>query len=178
MRWLPLAAGCLLSLTAGTLPAQSDMTLAEAARWLERDGTDMAVSSSDETATSNLRRVTYTASATLALNKCQLTIVVTDNSGVSGTRTTMQVPMQEVDADGVRPVSRPEGYHDFIAIPGQYFVTIPARAPDTYPFRTITSRGELRSYLATIPVRDRSAGTQVAAVLQRAARLCAAPGSP
>jgi hypothetical protein len=178
VRWRPLAVGCLLALTAGTLSAQADMTLTEAARWLERDGTDLAVSSGDETATSNLRRVAYTASATLALDKCQLTIVVTDNSGVSGTRTEMRVPLKQVNADSVRAVSRPEGYHDFIAIPGQYFVTIPARAPDTYPFRTITSRGELRSYLATIPVRDRSAGTQVAAVLQRAARLCAAPGSP
>ncbi|MEZ4412007.1 MAG: hypothetical protein R2910_03360 [Gemmatimonadales bacterium] len=178
MRWLPLAAGGLLSMLAGPpLSAQSDMTLAEAARWLERDGTDMAVSSSDETATTNLRRVTYTASATLALDKCQLTIVVTDNSGVSGTRTTMRVPMKDVDTHGVRPVSRPEGYHDFIYIPGKFFVTIPARDPDTYPFLTMSSRGELRSYLATIPVKDAEASRSISAVVRRAAELCGAPAN-
>lgn len=175
MRWRPLAAGCLLAMTASTLPAQSDMTLAEAARWLERDGTDLAVSSSDETATANVRRIDLTAKATLSLHECRLTIVVTDNSGVSGTRTTMQVPLTEVDVGGVRGVSRPDGYHDFIYIPGQYFVTIPARAPDTYPFLTITSRGELRSYLATIPVKDRNAGAAIAEVLRRAAQLCGGP---
>jgi len=173
-----VALGCLLPLVAGTLAAQSDTTLAGTARWLERDGTDLAVSSGDETATSNLRRVAYTASATLALHDCHLTIVVTDNSGVSGTRTTMQVPMQAVDRAGVRPVSRPEGYHDFIYIPGQYFVTVPAREPDTYPFLTTTSRGELRSYLATIPARDRDAAALIASAVQRAALLCSAPASP
>ena len=172
MKWFPLTSGCLLSLLAGALAAQSDMTLAETARWLERDGTDLAVSAGDETATSNVRRIALHASATLTLRDCTLTIVVTDNSGVSGTRTTMQVPMKAVGTDGVRPVSRPEGYHDFVYIPGQYFVTIPAREPDTYPFLTTTSRGELRSYLATIPVRDRSAGAQVAAVVRHAAELC------
>jgi hypothetical protein len=173
IRSLAFLAAALLSM-AGTLVAQSDMTLAETARWLERDGTDMAVSSSDETATTNLRRITYSASATLTLDKCQLTIVVTDNSGVSGTRTTMQVPMKHVDIDGVRPVSRPEGYHDFIYIPGQYFVTIPAREPDTYPFLTTSSRGELRSYLATIPVKDTGAARAITAAVQRAATLCGA----
>lgn len=159
---------------ASTLAAQSEMTLPEAARWLETTGTDLAISSTDKTATTNLRRVSYTASATLKLNDCRLSIVVTDNSGVSGTRTEMQVPLHEVDIAGLRPVSRPEGYHDFIYIPGQYFVTLPARAPDTYPFLTISSRGELRSYLATIPVRDASAGNEMAAVLRRAARRCGA----
>jgi len=173
--WRSLAGGCLLSMMAGPLAAQSDMTLAETARWLERDGTDLAVSSGDETATSNVRRIALHASATLALRDCTLTIVVTDNSGVSGTRTTMQVPMKAVDADGVRPVSRPEGYHDFIYIPGQYFVTIPARDPDTYPFLTISSRGELRSYLATIPVKDAEASQSVSAVVRRAAELCGSP---
>lgn len=174
VRWHALAAGCLLSLGAAALHAQSGMTLAETTRWLERDGTEMAVSSSDETATSNVRRVTYTASATLALDSCRLTIVVTDNSGVNGSRTTMQVPMKAVDVGGVRPVSRPEGYRDFIAIPGQYFVTIPARQPDTYPFQTVTSLAELRSYLATIPAKDPDAARQLAAAVQRAARLCGA----
>ena len=171
---MALALGCLLSLVAGTLAAQSDMTLAETARWLETDGTDLAVSSSDETATTNLRRVSYTASATLKLADCRLTIVVTDNSGVSGTRTEMLVPLHEVDISALRPVSRPEGYHDFVYIPGQYFVTIPARAPDTYPFLTISSRGELRSYLATIPVRDAAASAQLSRVVRRAAELCGA----
>lgn len=174
MKWLALAGGCLLSVMAGSLAAQSDMTLAETARWLERDGTDLAVSSSDETATTNLRRVTYTASATLVLDTCRLAIVVTDNAGVSGTRTEMQVPLKDVDISGVRMVSRPDGYHDFIYIPGQYFVTIPARAPDTYPFLTISSRGERRSYLATIPVKDADAGTTISAVVRRAAKLCGA----
>ena len=160
------------ALPVGTLAAQSALTLEESARWLATTGTELAVSSSDETATTNLRRVSYTASATLALAECRLTIVVTDNSGVSGTRTTMEVPLAEVAVDSVHPVSRPEGYHDFVYIPGQYFVTIPARAPDTYPFLTTTSRGELRSYLATIPVRDRSAGAQVATAVRHAAELC------
>ncbi len=171
-----LAAAVVLSVSAGALAAQSDdMTLAETARWLERDGADLAVSSGDETATTNLRRVSYTASATLALRDCRLTIVVTDNSGVSGTRTEMQVPLKDVDIGGVRMVSRPEGYHDFIYIPGQYFVTIPARAPDTYPFLTISSRGELRSYLATIPVKDADAGRTIGGVVRHAAGLCGAP---
>lgn len=174
MRRTALTGGCLLSLLASTLAAQTDMTLPEAARWLETSGTDLAVSSTDETATTNLRRVSYTASATLTLDSCRLTIVVTDNSGVSGTRTEMQVPLSEVDIAALRPVSRPEGYHDFISIPGQYFVTIPARAPDTYPFLTISSRGELRSYLATIPARDAGASAQLSGVVRRAAELCGA----
>jgi hypothetical protein len=157
------------------LAAQSSMTLAETARWLERDGTDLAVSSSDETATTNLRRMNLTATASLSLDKCQLTIVVTDNTGVSGTRTTMQVPLKDVDTGSVRAVSRPDGYHDFIYIPGKYFVTIPARAPDTYPFLTTTSRGELRSYLATIPARDPEAAALIASAVQHAAHLCGAP---
>ena len=170
-----VAGGCLVALMVGPLAAQSDMTLEETARWLERDGTDLAVSSSDETAPTNVRRIDLTAKATLALHDCRLTIVVTDNSGVAGTRTTMQVPLKDVAAGGVREVSRPDGYHDFIYIPGQYFVTIPAQSPDRYPFTTTTSRGELRSYLATIPATDIDAASLIASVVQRAAQLCGAP---
>ena len=161
---------------AGSLAAQTTMTLAETARWLERDGTDLAVSSGDETATANLRRISLAASATLSLDQCRLTIVVTDNTGVSGTRTTMHVPLKDVDTGGVRAVSRPDGYHDFIYIPGKYFVTIPARAPDTYPFLTITSRGELRSYLAAVPAKDPEAAGLITSAVQHAAQLCGAAG--
>jgi len=181
MRPAYLSAGLLVAATAlpvGTLAAQSALTLEESARWLASTGTELAVSSSDETATMNLRRVSYTASATLALAECRLTIVVTDNSGVSGTRTTMEVPLAEIAVDSVHPVSRPEGYHDFISIPGQYFVTIPAREPDAYPFLTATSRGERRSYLATIPARDREAAALIGGAVRRAALLCGAPTPP
>ncbi len=171
---LPVLAALVLC-SAGTLAGQSDLSLPEAGRWLETTGTDLAESSTDQASTTNRRMVTYTASATIALRDCRLTIVVTDNSGVSGTRTEMQVPLKAVDTGGVRLVSRPEGYHDFIYIPGQYFVTIPARASDTYPFMTISSRGELRSYLATIPVKDPDAGRTIAQVVRQVAELCGAP---
>jgi len=173
-----LFAGLLVAATAlpvGTLAAQSALTLAESARWLASSGTELAVSSSDEAATTNLRRVSYTASATLALADCRLTIVVTDNSGVSGTTTTMEVPLAEVALGSVRPVSRPDGYHDFLAIPGQYFVTIPARDPEAFPFRTTTGRGNQPAYLATIPARNPDAAAQLAQMVQRAASLCGAP---
>jgi hypothetical protein len=156
---------------------QSNRTLAETARWLETDGTDMATSSSDTTLT-NVRMVSLTAKASLALDACRLTITVTDNSGVSGSRTTMQVPLKEVDPGGVRVVARAEGYHDFIYIPGKYFVTIPARAPDTYPFLTTTRQGELRSYLATIPAKDAEAGSMLLAAVLRAVELCGAQAPP
>jgi hypothetical protein len=84
----------------------------------------------------------------------------------------MEIPMKEVDVGAVRVVSRAEGWHDFIYIPGKYFVTIPARAPESYPFRTITSRGEQRSYRATIPARDAEAGGMLLAAVLRAAELC------
>ena len=179
MRTASLSTTLLLAaavLPLGTLAAQSDVTLEETARWLASTGTELAISSSDETATTNLRRVSYTASATLALAACRLTIVVTDNSGVSGTRTTMEVPLAEVALGGVRPVSRPDGYHDFLAIPGQYFVTIPARDPEAFPFRTTTGRGNQPAYLATIPARNPDAAAQLADVVQRAASLCGATG--
>ena len=157
--------------------SQSGWTLAETARWLETDGTEMAISSSD-TSLTNVRRVSLTSKAVLLLADCRLTITVTDNSGVSGTRTTMQVPMRDVDAGAVRLVSRAEGWHDFIYIPGKYFVTIPARAPDSYPFLTITSRAEVRSYLATIPARDTEAGDLLVGAVRRAAELCTVPAPP
>jgi hypothetical protein len=165
-------------LAVAPLAAQATWTLAETERWVESVCSAMASGSTDETATANLRRITYKSSATIALHDCRLTIIVSDNSGVSGTRTTMQVPLKDVDTGGVRRVSRPEGYHDFIYIPGQYFVTIPARAPDTYPFLTISSRGELKSYLATIPAKDGAAGVMITSAVQRAAELCGAPAAP
>ena len=85
--------------------------------------------------------------------------------------------MKEVDVAGVRVVARAEGYHDFIYIPGRYFVTIPARAPDTYPFLTITRQAELRSYLAAIPAKDAEAGSLLVAAVVRGAELCGA-GAP
>ena len=154
---------------------QSNRTLAETARWLETDGTDMATSSPELDLT-NVRLVGLTASSKLSLSDCRLVITVTDNSGVSGSRTTMRVPMKEVDVAGVRLVARAEGYHDFIYIPGRYFVTIPARAPDTYPFLTTTRQGEFPAYLATIPAKDAEAGAMLMAAVQRAAELCGAPG--
>lgn len=169
---------CLLLLAAaptGTLHGQATLTLAETARWLETDGTEMATSSSD-TSLTNVRMVSLTSKAALQLAECRLTIIVTDNSGVSGTRTTMQVPMKEIDVTAVRVVARAEGWHDFIYIPGKYFVTLPARAPERYPFRTITSRGEQRSFLATIPARDEAAGSMLVAAVLRAAELCGASG--
>ncbi len=169
---LPLVA--LVFGSANALLGQSDWTLAETKRWLETDGTDMAISSSD-TSLTNVRMVDLTAKAVLALDDCRLTIAVTDNSGVSGSRTTLQVPLKEVDVGGVRVVARATGYRDFIYIPGKYFVTIPARAPDSYPFRTITRQGELRSYLATIPAKDPEAGAMLMAAVLRAAGLCGAP---
>ena len=160
----------------GTLHGQSTVTLAETARWLETVGAEMATSSSD-TSLANVRMVSLTSKAALQLADCRLTITVTDNSGVSGSRTTMEVPMKEVDVTTLRVVARAEGWHDFIYIPGKYFVTIPARAPDTYPFRTITSRGDQRSYLATIPARDEEAGSMLEAAVRRAAELCGAPAA-
>ena len=105
---------------------QSSLTLAETAHRLETDGTEMATSSSD-TSLTGLRMVSLTSMAALQLAECRLTSTVTDNSGVSGTRTTMQVPLKEVDAGGVRVVARPDGYRDFTYIPGKHFATIPAR---------------------------------------------------
>jgi hypothetical protein len=161
--------------SASKASGQSNRTLAETARWLETDGTDMATSSPELDLT-NVRLVGLTATSKLSLSDCRLVITVTDNSGVSGSRTTMQVPLKEADVAGVRVVARAEGYHDFIYIPGRYFVTIPARAPDTYPFLTITRQGEFRAYLATIPARDAEAGSLLMAAVQRAAELCGAPG--
>lgn len=178
MRWVAGTAVCLRLLAAapaGTLHGQATQTLAETARWLETDGSEMATSSSD-TSLTNVRMVSLTSKAALQLAECRLTIIVTDNSGVSGTRTTMEVPMLEVDVTAVRVVARAEGWHDFIYIPGKYFVTIPARAPETYPFRTTTSRGEQRSYLATIPARDPEAGAMLMAAVLRAAELCGGSG--
>lgn len=174
MAWVSLL---LLTAVAGRtsrLAAQSEMTMAETARWLETEGTDIATGTTDQTATTNRRMITYKSSAVLTLHDCRLTIVVSDNSGVNGTQTTLQVPLKEVDLGGVRPVSRPDGYHDFIYIPGQYFVTIPARNIESYPFMTISSRGELRSYLATIPAKDADASRMLTAAVQRAAQLCGA----
>ena len=172
LRSILLLAAAVLG-PARTAHGQSNLTLAETARWLETDGTEMATSSSD-TSLTNVRMVSLTSKAALQLAECRLTITVTDNSGVSGTRTVMEVPLKEVDVTGVRVVSRAEGWHDFIYIPGKYFVTIPARAPENYPFRTITSRGEQRSYLATIPARDPEAGAMLVAAVLRAAELCSA----
>ena len=180
MRGVAGTAACLIILAAapaGTLHGQATATLAETAHWLETDGAEMATSSSD-TSLTNVRMVSLTSKAALQLAECRLTIIVTDNSGVSGTRTSMQVPMKDVDVTAVRVVARAEGWHDFIYIPGKYFVTIPARAPESYPFRTTTSRGEQRSYLATIPAKDPEAGAMLMAAVLRAAELCGAPAAP
>lgn len=162
-----------------TLHAQDTRTLPEVARWLETDGTDMAISSSDTTPL-NVRMVSLTSKATLRLEECRLTITATDNSGVSGMRTTFLVPMAEVDTAALTTVARPTGYHDFIYLPGKFFIIVMARAPETFPFRTITARADVKSYAATIPVKDMEAAALVSAALRRAAALCAttAPRSP
>jgi hypothetical protein len=167
----------LLTGSLGPVGGLAGQTMAETKAWLESDGTSLAISSSD-TSLTNVRMISYTTSAVLTLDDCRLTISMTDNSGVSGSRTTMVVPLKEVNTGGVGVVARPEGYHDFIYVLGKYFVTIPARAPDSYPFLNISGRGELRSSLATIPARDTEAGSLLASAVRRAAELCGAPAPP
>jgi len=171
---LTLVAAALGSATA--VSGQSTRTLAETARWLETDGTDMAASSPDLDLT-NVRLVGLTASSNLSLSDCRLVITVTDNSGVPGSRTTMEVPLKEVDVAGVRAVVRAEGYLYFIYIPGRYFVRIHAGAPDTYPLLTTTRQGEFRAYLATLPAKDAEAGSMLMGAVVRGAECCEA-GAP
>ena len=74
MRGIAGAAVCLLLLAAspaGTLHGQGTLTLAETARWLESDGTEMATSSSD-TSLTNVRMVSLTSKAALQLAECRL----------------------------------------------------------------------------------------------------------
>jgi hypothetical protein len=175
IRAVGLAVACLLCPVSG-LAGQSSRTMAETKAWLETDAATLAISSSEMDLT-NVRMVAYTASAVFLLNDCQLSITVTDNSGVSGFQVTTLVTLKDVDAGGVRVVTRPEGYHDFVYIPGRTFVTIPARDPNAWPFRTITSRGELRAYVTTIPAKDPDAGATLAAAVEHAAVLCGAPAA-
>lgn len=176
-RELLVALACLLGAN-HPLRAQDTRTLAEVTRWLETDGTDMAVSSSDTTPL-NVRMVSLTSRARLTVEECRLTIVVTDNSGVSGMRTTMVVPLATVDTAAITTVARPTGYHDFIYIPGKYFLVITAQDPATYPFRTTTTtRPESKSYLATIPVKNTEAADLVSAAIRRASALCSSRPNP
>lgn len=176
---IPVPRSCVgaLILTLGAAPAplsaQSDFSLPELARWFEDEAPTLATSTGDPTATGNLRMVDYVARATLALEGCTLRITIKDNAGVSGFKVTTEVPLAAVNGDSVRMVSRPDGWHDFLYIPGQYFVVVPARVPGDWPFVTTTSRGSSKAYLTSVPSRSPDAGATLATAITRAAALCA-----
>jgi len=161
------------------LGAQAELTLPELTRWFQDEAPTLATSTGDPTATGNLQMVDYVARATFALEGCTLRITIADNSGVSGFRVTTEVPLAAVAGDSVRVVTRPDGWHDFLYIPGQYFVVLRARTAGDWPFVTTTSRGRAKAYLTSVPARNQEAAETLTGAFARAATLCRpAPPSP
>ncbi len=181
---------------AGRLSAQAEWSFAETKAWLENDATPLTLSSTETTINNGLMFV-YVTSAVLALEDCRLSIAVTDNGGVTGFRSTMLVPLKDVDAGAVRTIAQTDRLmphaeqvdprtgrpvdattlEDVVRFrPARAFVAIPAYAPLTYPFVRTNDRGALREWMASIPAKDAEAGALLAAAVQRAALLCGAPG--
>jgi len=173
---LPHAAALtLIALTAApSLAAQADYDLPRLARWFEEEAPLYARSSDESTATGNLRMVDYRARATFALDSCRLQITLTDNSGVSGNTAMTEVPLTAVDSAKVRLITRPNGWRDFVYIPGRYFIVIPARERGDWPFRRTTSRGTQKTNATTVPATSPEAGTVLISAVQRAEALCRA----
>lgn len=174
-----LAALTLIALAAAPrLAAQGDYDLPRLARWFEDEAPLYAQSSDESTATGNLRMVAYLARATFSLDSCRLRITLTDNSGVSGNTATTEVPIDAVDSAAVRLVSRPNGWRDFIYIPGRYFVVIPAREGLDWPFLRTTTRGTQRANATTVPALSPEAAAVLISAIHRAGVLCGAPTKP
>ena len=188
-----MLAGC--SVFAGPLAAQAEWTMAETRAWLETDAAELTRSSTETTINNGLMFL-YVTSAVLRLDACSLSIAVTDNGGVNGFRSTMLVPLGEVNAGAVavvvqsdrlvphaeqtdprtgRPVDPSTTEDVFRYRPARTYVSIPAFQPNTFPFVRVNDRGELREWLASIPAKNREAGDLLASAVRRAAVLCGAP---